>query len=103
MTSCVSIQQLYTTTTTTTVKAAMYRYVDADPRHFDITYLVFNMKFHQRVMRTHRLSAGGKRCCSFNRFTPVGSFFWSAQTQQSTDVSDVSLHYTVCVITSLYV
>jgi len=45
MTSCVSIQQLYTTTTT--VKAVMYRYVDADPRHFDITYLVFNLKFHQ--------------------------------------------------------
>jgi len=73
--------------------------VDADPRHFDITYRVFNMKFHQQITVNSPLrvilftSCGG---C-------VKSSVWSAQTQQSTDISDVSLHYTLCVITSLYV
>ena len=77
---------LYSTYTTATVTPAVHYYVDAELCHFDITYPVFNtMKFHQQIVPFNSQS-------SLMLFTSSGGCvnrsLSSAQTQQSTDVSD---------------
>ena len=64
-----------------------HNYGDADPCHFDVNYLVFNMKFHRQIV-THRLV-----CCFTQSVVVVWANYHCLHSQQMS----VTYHYTICV------